>query len=560
VSLIRFNAFQVGAFTDDAHYVVLAESIATGQGYRLINFPNPKFELIFPPGWPLLLSPLLALLPGSFAPLKALSLLLNLGSIILAYRLFAPRLGSPYLEVLLVLFAIHPAVVGTSGMVMSEPAYLFASLLALNLFELWMKRSERPLNRYFLPFALVTMGAQLIRPVGLSLLLSALVYLAILRKFRHLALLAVAFAVCFVPQTLLFRQAGGSVIPAVQEQQVFAETSLSQKLLHMATNLNTYLREGLISNVVLPFFGPRISAFFGQVGLDVLLLVLNAVLLTILALGALRSLRNVQLYDVYVAVYFVAILAFWNPSVGSAQSRFLTPLVPFLLLYFLQGIAALSALAGPRIWHPSRARAGLAILVAGIVAIAFLARNLRETVNPVRDRTTDLSIGADWIREHAPLDAVVMTTDPVPRYLYARRKTVGYPTTLDAAAVLREIERQDVDYLIVAPRLKTPRSNELDEYTMRYVLPALQSHPQRFELRYENPEHNVQVYQVRAASSQPCTAFPAGKGISVVRFDRCPLTAGWRPRVGIPALVEERRLSGAGPPPGAVAGVAGAAF
>ena len=30
----RFDSFQVGAYFDDAHYVVLAESLASGRGYR----------------------------------------------------------------------------------------------------------------------------------------------------------------------------------------------------------------------------------------------------------------------------------------------------------------------------------------------------------------------------------------------------------------------------------------------------------------------------------------------------------------------------------------------
>jgi hypothetical protein len=49
IGLLRFDSFQVGAFSDDAHYIVLAESLASGQGYRLINYPNAPTEWAFPP-------------------------------------------------------------------------------------------------------------------------------------------------------------------------------------------------------------------------------------------------------------------------------------------------------------------------------------------------------------------------------------------------------------------------------------------------------------------------------------------------------------------------------
>ena len=42
--LVRFDTTQVGFFNDDAHYIVLAESLATGHGYHLINYPNFPLE------------------------------------------------------------------------------------------------------------------------------------------------------------------------------------------------------------------------------------------------------------------------------------------------------------------------------------------------------------------------------------------------------------------------------------------------------------------------------------------------------------------------------------
>src|SRR5215471_9869567 len=50
------NRLPVGGFYDDAFYVVLAKSIATGHGYRNLNLPGIPFATHYPPGYPLFLA------------------------------------------------------------------------------------------------------------------------------------------------------------------------------------------------------------------------------------------------------------------------------------------------------------------------------------------------------------------------------------------------------------------------------------------------------------------------------------------------------------------------
>src|ERR1044071_6745212 len=73
-TLARFRSFQVGAYYDDAHYVVLAEALGSGRGMRLVSYPEAPPEWAFPPGWPLMLAPLAPRFPGHYGLLKLLSL------------------------------------------------------------------------------------------------------------------------------------------------------------------------------------------------------------------------------------------------------------------------------------------------------------------------------------------------------------------------------------------------------------------------------------------------------------------------------------------------------
>src|SRR5262245_33699104 len=87
LALARFDSFQVGAFYDDAHYVVLSEALAHGRGMRLVSFPEAPAEWAFPAGWPLMLAPFSAVWPGRYGVLKLVSLACWLGSIPLVYWL-----------------------------------------------------------------------------------------------------------------------------------------------------------------------------------------------------------------------------------------------------------------------------------------------------------------------------------------------------------------------------------------------------------------------------------------------------------------------------------------
>src|SRR4030095_15746513 len=55
VYLLRLDGV-VGLTIDDAWYVLLAKTLATGQGYTLVNSPTPGILPLYPPGFPLLLS------------------------------------------------------------------------------------------------------------------------------------------------------------------------------------------------------------------------------------------------------------------------------------------------------------------------------------------------------------------------------------------------------------------------------------------------------------------------------------------------------------------------
>jgi hypothetical protein len=189
----------------------------------------------------------------------------------------------------------------------------------------------------------------------------------------------------------------------------------------------------------------------------------------------------------------IGVLAFWNPAVGSAQSRFLIPMIPFLYLYMLLGT---SWIANSLL---RKHRQGTQVLSAALLSVVLLlsvARNVQDWRSPVRDRIKDLSVGTAWIAQHSAPESIVMSRDPVPDYLYARRRTVPYPTT--GSDIEEYLRTREVDYIVVAPKLQTPKTTLLDEYTRTALVPLIESKPAEFQPVFTSTVHNVMVYRVES--------------------------------------------------------------
>ena len=109
------------------------------------------------------------------------------------------------------------------------------------------------------------------------------------------------------------------------------------------------------------------------------------------------------------------------------------------------------------------------------------------------NQMTDISIGTSWVAENAPPDSIVMVNEPVPAYVHVQRKTIGYPT--NGQELERYLDNQGIDYIVVSPKLQSPRSMEVDAFAVNQVLPILNSQTDKFKIVFTSVEYNVTVYQ-----------------------------------------------------------------
>ena len=180
--------------------------------------------------------------------------------------------------------------------------------------------------------AVIALYAQLIRTVGISIFAALIIYFLLTRRFREAGITVGVFALGAFLQAWLNLRNGGSVVSASYELQVF-NSSVIGKIGQMWSNVLGYFNEVLVSSLV-PAFGEKITSLVGSA----IPLLANTIIIILIIIGLILSLKKFQLLDIYFVIYILAILAFWNPRVGSVKARFLIPIIPFLYFYFIQGI------------------------------------------------------------------------------------------------------------------------------------------------------------------------------------------------------------------------------
>lgn len=470
LALLRFDSLQIGTSYDDAKYIILAESLASGQGYELVNFPHPQIERNFPPGWPLVLAPFTLVFPKNYDSLKVVSLVLWLASIILVYKLFSKRLTSPYLEILTAFVALNPLLVGTSVTLMSESAYLFFSLLALVAFD----NADGKSWGWLILAALLAFYTQQVRAIGISLTISLLVILLLSKRFKEIAMVAVLLVGGFAFQSWLNLRNGGTVISSGYEAQVLSGP-IMEKIGQVWSNASGYFNQVLAGSLI-PIFGTRLDTLFSW-----LFIILNIAILLMFVLGIFTTKPKLEWMHIYFVIYVAGILAFWNPQVGSVKARFLIPILPLLYFYFLIGLKWLA-----------RENSRIVMGVSFVIVLVLTARNVQDWRFPIREQTTDLSLGTSWVAENAPADAIVMVNEPVPAYVHVKRQTINFPK--NGQELETYLQNQGIDYIVIAPLLQSPKRMELSK-DVEATLLQMEASPSSFQLVFEDTKNNVKVYQ-----------------------------------------------------------------
>jgi len=471
----------VGLMLDDGWYVLLAKSLASGQGYRLINAPASQIMPLYPPGFPFLLSLAFRVLPSFPANLwllKMVSVVAMVGTGVLTFVYCTRHRGFPQPVGFLVALAVTlapPLVFFATSTVMSEVVFMAALLAAV----LAVERSARTEVRGWpwlsgLLGSLLVSGALLVRMAGVALPLAVVAYLLVRRRIRDAALIA-AGVVLFVGPWVLYaraqaptdeqrREQNGHIVEPYSEQ--FWQRSPGNRLsgrdrpadlpARVWRNLRELATDSTAELVAMPaLHALRRSELGAWLAAPVTLLI---------AVGLLAGMRRGLSVGDLAFILSLGVALLWP----FPQARLALPLLPFQVIYLVAGVRALVRLLGRVVPACSDARAWAA---AAAVATCVLAVNLHGNLAYIwqvygrggvwwLESFDEHRATCEWMRDHlAPGDAVA-TNDPPLLYLFSGLETVAIDSPEDN---WERWKRIGVRYLVRSPLWEPPLPPELED-------------------------------------------------------------------------------------------------
>jgi hypothetical protein len=431
--LVTLSAQKFGVQYDDCIYVSTAKGLATGQGYRLISLPHEPPQTKYPPVFPLVLSFIWRAypqFPENLISMMLLSVTATVSFLALTwtYLIRQAYAGKWQALVVIAFTAINARMLILATSVVSEMVYAFLSVVALYLAE----KHEQEKKDWVSGTALgvVTGIALLTRSAGLSLLLAIGTYYVLRGQWKRI-LLPVGIAGIFAVGWAAWCYANQSTAEGVnaayytsylrdfnevinRAQAIGGESRLSILLSMVITNITGFILVSVPICLGLPL---EYIPYFGFAFLFIIA--------GFYRLGS-NGLRLVQIYLIsYLAFHFV-----W-PYV--TYSRFLMPLLPFLLLFIITELDRLARFVRRELGSEevtkkvSAVFIGLAALASASLALYYTGSDLYHSVSSSSSKkipgpAVEDSEATAWIKQNTELsDVIICSRDPL-YFLYTGRK------------------------------------------------------------------------------------------------------------------------------------------
>ena len=336
--LLVWNPQDITYISDEGTYLILGKSLAQNGEYRSISWPEEPKHVKYPPVFPLLLSIVWKALPDfprDVPWFRGINILLGSASLWVMQGLYAKgcSLSRTGRMTILLLVAVHPAMLFYSTSIHTEPLYLLIS--GSILWYAVVESSGRLLDSSWFGFWLGLLTGLLlyVRLAGITLALAVLLYFLVLRRYRN------------------FLQAALTLIVLVTPWLLWVGLNSTEKSYRGFTFYSDYFRDWgqvvhdhglthlLWTNGISLFFGIPKTCFF-PFQTDPQMITQLAFWLGIpfhyfLWRGFVRTWRDGvnKLFHLYTLSSLAVFLA-WPYM---AQERFLGTLLPFLYLFFLMG-------------------------------------------------------------------------------------------------------------------------------------------------------------------------------------------------------------------------------
>jgi len=479
-TLFSLLLFDPKPFTggDNAVYINLAQSLVQGKGYKNLNQPGEPGHTQYPPGLPALLGLVMLLFGKNIVVMKFFIMLCGLAAFYI-FHLISLRIFKENHYLALATYLLVPIFINYNHWILSEIPFLLANLATVYL----MLRAEEGKKAYYYPAFLCANLAFFIRTTGIALIGAVLFYLIARKKFRESLIFLGIFLVLFIPWQIRnshYSQAGGYL------DQFLAKNFYQPELGRIG--FADFLGR-IFHNFRLYFFNILPQSLFSAIAASWLLFLLGLANLALLGYGFFIRHREWSIFEFFL-IFGLAVLLVW-PEIWSSD-RFLLPLLPIMMIYIILGLTRLTT----RFKFVLPALGSFFVLVNLWAIISQARTSVTDNLEYLRgDRYAGYSPDwrryfetIDWIKKNVPDDPVIMARKPEFVFLFSGHKSFVYPYTTDPDKMRASINQ--ADYVL------------LDNFswtgtTPRYLLPVLQTEPDRYEVVYRSRPPEFYVLKIK---------------------------------------------------------------
>ena len=430
---------------DNAGYLSLAHSLATGAGYVEAWDPALAPHTKYPPLYPALLAGAMGLGAEAWITFKLLSLLLVTVSVMVCFAWVRDRHGVVMAMGVSAVLAFSPAFLWSTNWILSDPLFL-----ALTLACLWsFHRSEHVAvpSRWILAGCVFAILSTFTRTAGLPLVLAVGAALGLARHWRALA----GFAVAFVAPNVFWwlRSRAGGEAQYVSEfwmidpyQPDLGQAGIGDLGARVLENLQGYVLVHIPAGLS-PWSGGALTA-------------LGLVLMAAALAGWVARIGvRWTVVELFTPLYFGLILL-W-PAVWSGD-RFALPLYPLVLFYAGEAILGGARRVDPRLPVAAGVIALAVLLVPSVqswgqsVSGAITCRGVVRQVGPFgcyAEGFRQFVTASRWIGENAPDGSAVFSRKPRILYTLSGVRSRTYPLSSDPERFFREAREVGVSYVVL---------------------------------------------------------------------------------------------------------------
>jgi len=436
--VIALAAFHPTPFSggDDATYISLARSLIERHDYTDIWDPALPRQTLYPPVFPVIVAGGLLIGLEAAVGLKLMMVVISTAAVF-ASCVWLWRVTSKGVALGAgLLIALSPEVIGLGRQVLSDtPFWLFTmiALIALMHVETPGENDRDSSLRWEIVSAIVIVAAYFTRSAGLPLLLAAIIWLVLRKRFRA-ALILVGTATPFILAWWLrgHGQPGSGYLapflyvdPYVPVRGTIHPHDL---LVRLEQNLYKYRFEHIPR---LLWGSPMWGIFPGTI------------LGLLAAFGWIRRMNKPGVAELWT-FFYLGLVLLW--PVAWAAPRFLLALIPVLALYVAESIGFFSAISRrPRIVGGLAIAGLIACVTPGIIHhLDDGARCRADYAEGIEFPCTepifrDFFLTASAVRDKLPAGSVVLSRKPTLFFLYSGYQSRLYPLsnvpdTLFAAA------------------------------------------------------------------------------------------------------------------------------